>query len=133
MSSRRRRQRNKKQPSASSSVQEEEEEEPVQHIRLSAKTGLPVGVLDSQHKHDDDNDAYGVDDTTTFLSINRGERRNKHETTEEKKARKLLVKRERELARLQKKMTKQVFQEEFQRRAVGSGDGDVAGQTVFRF
>jgi len=131
VSSRRRRQRNKKQPPASSSVREEEEEEPVQHIRLSAKTGLPVGVLDSQHKNGDDDDAYH-DDTTTFLSINRGERRNKHETAEEKKARKLLVKRERELARLQKKMTKQVFLEEFQRRAVG-GDGDVAGQTVFRF
>lgn len=130
-SSRRRRRNQKCQPVPI----EPESEQPTQHIRLSAKTGLPIGVFDkpiveSNNEDLDDDDDDGFDETV--FSVNRGVARCKDESSDEKKARKLLVKRERELARIQKKMTRQVYADEFQRRAVG-GDDDMAGKTVFRF
>ena len=114
-----------------SSLQKKEDQESGQHIQLSAKTGLPIGVLNktllpADHYQDDED----VDDT--FMSINRGEARNRNETPEEKRARKLLVKREREVARIQKKITRQVYAEEFQKRSVETDDA-IAGKTVFRF
>jgi protein LTV1 len=117
---RRRRPRQKKQVAPK---QGEQEGEP---IRLSSKTGLPLGAFPS--KGDDP-----TLDGGTMLSVNRGEARNKQETAEEKKARKLQIKRERELARIQKKMTKEVFRDEFQKRSVVDVGGDVAGKSVFRF
>ena len=128
------RRRQRKTNSSSASLQKNADEEPVQHIKLSAKTGLPVGFLtrkrpDGSHEDDNDDDD---DFDNTFMSINRGEARNRNETQEEKKARKLLVKRERELARMQKKLTKQVYAEEFQKRS-GEADDAIAGTTVFRF
>jgi protein LTV1 len=103
-----------------------------QHIRLSTKTGLPIVAPKqrfglSEHCQDD------VDFDDTIVSVNKGVGRSKDETPEEKRARKLLVKRERELARLQKKITRQIFSEEFQKYAAVVGDDPVAGKTVFRF
>jgi len=100
------------------------EDEPVQ-IQLSSKTGLPLGVLPSRF-----DDEYEEDDT--MLSTNRGEARKKNETKEEKKARKLAVKREREVARMQKKMMKEAFKDEFAKRSEVAGD-DVGGKSVFRY
>lgn len=109
-------------------------DEPAQHIRLSAKTGLPISVLDQPIRAESDSeDLYLNDGNQTIFSINRGEARHRNETLEEKKARKLLVKRERELARIQKKMTKQVFAEEFSKRTALIGEDNIAGKTVFRF
>lgn len=129
----RRRRRSQKQVTP---INKEEEEESVQLIRLSAKTGLPLGVFDKAKKHDgddDNDDDECLEDTTTVVSVNRGVARNRTETLMEKKARKWQIKRERELARLQKKVTRQVFQEEFQKRAVDVSADDIAGKTVFRF
>lgn len=114
----RRRRRKKK-------VAPHEEEEPVQQIQLSNKTGLPLGVLPSRPVADQADD--------TFVSVNRGEARKKNESKEEKKARKIAVKQEKQLARIQKKVTREVFREEFEKRAVDVGADDIAGKTVFRF
>jgi protein LTV1 len=94
-------------------------------IELSSKTGLPLGVLPGPTKDTGK-------DTDTFRSVNRGEARVKNETGEEKKLRKALVKQERQVARITKKVTRQVFQEEFERRAPVAAD-DLACKTVFRF
>ena len=102
----------------------EEEGESVQQIMLSEKTGLPLGVLDTPHHE------YADD---TFVSVNKGERRKKNETAEEKKMRKQNVKKERQLARMQKKMMKEAFSEEFGRRAHDVLVDDVGGKSVFRF
>lgn len=110
---------------------DQDDDEPTQLIRLSAKTGLPIGVFDrpTAGDFDDDDDDLANE---TMVSINRGVARSRLETPEEKKGRKLLVRRERELARIQKKMTREVYAEEFQKRCT-VGDQDLAGRTVFRF
>jgi protein LTV1 len=100
------------------------EDEPVR-IQLSSKTGLPLGVLSSRY------DEQNEDDDTMF-SRNRGEARKKNETKEEKKARKLAVKKEREIARLSKKLMKDAFKDEFAKRSEVTGD-DVGGKSVFRY
>jgi protein LTV1 len=100
------------------------EDEPVR-IQLSSKTGLPLGVLSSRY------DEQNEDDDTMF-SRNRGEARKKNETKEEKKARKLAVKKEREIARLNKKLMKDAFKDEFAKRSEVTGD-DVGGKSVFRY
>ena len=102
----------------------EEGDSSVQQIMLSEKTGLPLGVLDTRdHEYADD----------TFMSVNKGEARKKNETAEEKKARKQSIKKERQLARMQKKMMKEAFSEEFSRRAHEVLVDDVGGKSVFRF
>lgn len=99
--------------------------EEVPKILLSNKTGLPLGVLPGRTKLTEK-------DNETFRSVNRGEARAKTETAEEKKARKALIKQERQLARIQKKVTRQVFSEEFEKRVPTAAD-DLACKTVFRF
>jgi protein LTV1 len=101
------------------------EEEPAMQILLSDKTGLPLGVLPTRGQ--------GQDGDGTFMSINKGEARKKEESVEEKKMRKLNVKKEREMARMQKKMMKQAFSDEFGKRAAEVLNDDVGGKTVFRF
>ena len=121
-SQRRRRKRNNKQQISPETLPEKE---PAQ-IRLSNKTGLPIGVLSSRpDKNHDEND--------TFLSVNRGEARKKDETPEEKKARKLAVKKEREMARVQKKLMREAFQNEFVKRSGDMVADDVGGISVFRY
>ena len=112
----------RKKRTSDSSVQEDDA---VQHILLSQKTGLPLGVLPSRPVVDRFDD--------TINSVNRGEARNREESNEEKKARKQAIKRERQMARIQKKATAEVFKEEFQKRSVDYGVDDVAGKTVFRY
>jgi protein LTV1 len=104
-------------------------EEPVNKILLSAKTGLPLGVLPgpSNDKRPD----WG--DNTTIMSVNRGEARKKGETIEEKKARKSGIKQDRQMARITKKVTKELFNEEFQRRSGDVMADDVGGKSVFRY
>jgi protein LTV1 len=101
------------------------EEEPAMQILLSDKTGLPLGVLPTRGQ--------GQDGADTFMSINKGEARKKEESVEEKKMRKLYVKKEREMARMQKKMMKQACSDEFGKRAAEVLSDDVGGKTVFRF
>lgn len=101
------------------------EEEPMQ-IKLSNKSGLPLGVLESRTSDYDE-----VDDT--YISVNKGEARKRNETVEEKKSRKLAVKQEREIARLQKKMMKEAFKDEFLKRSDDFVANDVAGKSVFRY
>ena len=101
-----------------------------QHIQLSNKTGLPILPSDDRKSNDMDD----LDDDlamSTTSGVNRGVARSKNETPEERKNRKLMIKKERELARIQKKMTKEAFGEEFRRRSVAVTD-DIAGSTVFR-
>jgi protein LTV1 len=120
-SGRRRTRKSKKDKSTSSTLPEEE---PIQQILLSEKTGLPLGVLPTREEE------YGDD---TFLSVNRGEARKKTESLEEKKLRKQNIKKERQVARMQKKMMKEAFSEEFGRRTQEVLTDDVGGKTVFRF
>ena len=116
------------------------EEGPVK-IQLSNKTGLPLGTFDNQYRsqqspEDDvydeyDNEYYNESDT--YISINRGEARNKAETKMEKKQRKVAIKEERKICRMQKKIMKEAFKEEFIKRGQDVVVNDVGGSTVFRF
>jgi protein LTV1 len=100
------------------------EEEPVEKIVLSEKTGLPLGVLTTPVSEIEDD---------TYISVNKGEARRKGELKEEKKLRKQNIKKERQLARMQKKIMKEAFNEEFERRTQEIMSDDVGGKTVFRF
>ncbi|KAL7522314.1 hypothetical protein ACHAWX_007004 [Stephanocyclus meneghinianus] len=109
------------------------EDKPVK-IHLSNKTGLPLGVFD-KHTHNSgsspEEDCYGEGDT--YISINKGEARNRAESTLEKKVRKMAVKEERKICRIQKKIMKEAFREEFQKRGTAEIVDAVGGTTVFRF
>mmetsp|Transcript_1469 Transcript_1469/g.2166 ORF Transcript_1469/g.2166 Transcript_1469/m.2166 type:complete len:520 (+) Transcript_1469:85-1644(+) len=116
---RRAKNRRKKMPKAETVP---EDSEPVQ-IQLSNKTGLPLGVLPCRQKGDDF-------DFDTIASVNKGEKRDKNETKTDKKWRKHQVKQERLMARIQKKMMKEAFSEEFMK---AERDGnELTGKTVFR-
>ena len=104
------------------------EQEGTQQILLSSKTGLPVGVLPNTKEEE----YYGEGDDT-YVSVNKGEARRKHETSEEKRLRKLNVKKERQLARMQKKMMKEAYNDEFGKRQEQILVDDVGGKSVFRF
>jgi protein LTV1 len=121
-SGRRRRKQTKKGP-----TDEEGEQRHREHILLSDKTGLPLGVLPVREEEEDD---YGGE---TFMSVNKGVPRSKNECKEEKHLRKLAVKKERQVARMQKKMMKEVFNDEFTKRQHEVLQDDVGGTTVFRF
>merc|ERR1712170_190228 len=98
---------------------------------LSNKTGFPLGVLPGPKGGlPEDNDKYGEE---TFVSVNKGEARKKGETKEEKKARKLMVKQERQIARIQKKMMREAIAEEFGQRAYNEVANDVGGKSVFKY
>ena len=104
-------------------------------IQLSSKTGLPLGVfnnIDEQSPEQDDDEYYN-DESETYISINRGEKRDKSETRLEKKQRKVAIKEERKICRMQKKIMKEAFKEEFMKRGQDVIDNDVGGSTVFRF
>ena len=103
------------------------EEKPVQII-LSDKTGLPLGVLPGPKGLMDDR--FGED---TFVSVNRGEARNKSESKDEKKARKQFVKQERQIARIQKKMMQEAIAEEFGVRNQSNVTNEVGGKSVFKY
>jgi protein LTV1 len=118
-----RRRKKKKQQQQVSPVESLPEEEPV-HIKLSSKTGLPIRYIEEENDYDEEDD--------TMVSRNRGEARNKKETKEEKKARKLAVKKEREIARIQKKMMKEAFKDEFALRSEDATD-EMGGKSVFRY
>lgn len=110
-------------------------------IKLSNKTGLPLrsdtygGVRNNDNGINDDYDDEGdyFDNGSTYLSINRGEARHKNETLAEKRERKMAIKEERKICRIQKKMMKEAFAEEFQRRGHDVILDPVGGNTVFRF
>jgi len=105
-------------------------------IQLSSKTGLPLGIfnnIDEQSPEQDDDDYYYNDESETYISINRGEARDKSETKLEKKQRKVAIKEERKICRMQKKIMKEAFKEEFMKRGQDVIDNDVGGSTVFRF
>lgn len=104
------------------------EEKPVQ-ILLSNKTGLPLGVLPGPTKGGADDD-YGEE---TYISVNKGEARKKGESKEEKRARKLLVKQERQIARIQKKMMREAIAEEFGQRVRNDVSNEVGGKSVFKY
>jgi protein LTV1 len=135
---RQRQQKNKK------AVLEQPEEEEEGQIRLSSKTGLPLGVFSSsQQRNHGNHDGYsddGDDDNgaDTMVSVNKGLARSKLESTAEKKARKAAIKCERHVARLQKKVTRQVFQTELAKRtgtdvSSRTAHDTTAGKSVFRY
>lgn len=109
-----------------------------QPIILSAKTGLPIGILDQQHQneninnHNDDGDG---DQSTIHTSISILHKRDKNETNDEKKIRKDIIKQQRSMARIQKKVSKDIYSELYQQKrgVVSSVHDDIAGKTVFRF
>jgi protein LTV1 len=103
-----------------------EDQERAQQILLSEKTGLPLGVLPTTKESDDDF-------ADTYVSVNKGEARSRIESAEEKRLRKLSVKKERQLARMQKKMMKEAFNDEFTKRQQEIMVDDVGGKSVFRF
>ena len=116
------------------------EEGPVK-IQLSNKTGLPLGTFDNQYssQQSPENDVYDeydneyYNESDTYISINRGEARNKAETKMEKKQRKVAIKEERKICRMQKKIMKEAFKEEFIKRGQDVVVNDVGGSSVFRF
>lgn len=98
-----------------------------QKIILSNKTGLPIADNPASEESEED----AVDETV--FTVNRGLARKRKEMPEEKKARKAQVKKERQLARIQKKATKEVFKDEFLKRADLCAVDDVAGKAIFRY
>merc|ERR1712176_1181467 len=68
-----------------------------QTITLSEKTGMPLGVFPNS-KPTDGSHYQTHNDTETYMSVNKGEKRSKKETSEQKKLRKMAVKKERQLA-----------------------------------
>jgi len=87
------------------------------------------GEGESHYNDEDDQDTlsssiYGVGASSIA--------RSKNETKEGKKARKLAVKQSNRLARIQKKVTREAFQDEFDRRARHNTDNNLEGKTVFR-
>ena len=121
----RRRKNNKKKKNLITPIMDEEHKQR-QQILLSDKTGLPLGVLPTRGGKD----AAGAD---TYVSVNKGEARKKKETAEEKKQRKAAVKMERQMARMEKKLRKEAFANEFEKRANEVLQDDVGGKSVFRF
>eukprot|EP00586_Coscinodiscus_wailesii_P012484 CAMPEP_0172511688 /NCGR_PEP_ID=MMETSP1066-20121228/238204_1 /TAXON_ID=671091 /ORGANISM="Coscinodiscus wailesii, Strain CCMP2513" /LENGTH=458 /DNA_ID=CAMNT_0013291163 /DNA_START=230 /DNA_END=1606 /DNA_ORIENTATION=- len=116
------RKKNNKNKSAIPENDYDDDSDDYQHIQLSNKTGLPMGILPVTEKQPKNDDA-----------VNLGEARNKTETKEEKKARKQALKQERQEARTNKKIMKDVFKDEFLRRQAGTVIDDVAGRPVFRY
>jgi len=108
--------------------QESISEERPEQILLSNKTGLPLGVLPGPKGFLDDDKG-----KETFVSVNKGEARKKGESKEEKKARKLLVKQERQVARIQKKMMREAIQEEFCLRNHNNVSNDIGGKSIFQY
>lgn len=90
---------------------------------------MPLGVLPTKGGVDDGDD-YGEE---TFISVNKGEARKKSESKEEKRARKLLVKQERQIARIQKKMMREAIAEEFGQRVQNDVSNEVGGKSVFKY
>ncbi|KAL3779353.1 hypothetical protein HJC23_007483 [Cyclotella cryptica] len=133
-SSRRNKKKGKKKESMDVESQVIPEDKPVK-IQLSNKTGLPLGVFDKPNHNSSgsspEDDFYGESDT--YISVNKGESRNKAESTLEKKVRKMAVKEERKICRIQKKIMKEAFREEFQKRGSAEVVDAVGGTTVFRF
>jgi protein LTV1 len=127
---RRRKKKNKKGSSVAPSEDDESVQRQHQQILLSEKTGLPLGVLPDRDDEDDSDDDGGME---TYISVNKGEARTKGESKEDKHMRKLTVKKERQVARMQKKMMKEAFSDEFTKRQQEVLDDDVGGKTVFRF
>lgn len=72
-------------------------------IQLSKKTGIPIGVLPTKEKEEEDDD---------LISENLGKKRNKNETKEEKRLRKKMIKMENRMKRQLKKETKKAFKKE---------------------
>ncbi|KAL7526783.1 hypothetical protein ACHAXR_001650, partial [Thalassiosira sp. AJA248-18] len=113
------------------------EDGPVEKIQLSNKTGLPVfnyhNSPEEEEEYYDPDTHYYDEGNDTYLSINRGEARDKAESKMEKKNRKLAIKEERKICRMQKKIMKEAFKEEFQKRGHDVVVDAVGGNTVFRF
>ena len=128
----RRRRRKQKKNRKNSKNYEDAIPEEQQTILLSDKTGLPLGFTGGGGDANYTDDSY-YDGTDTYISVNKGVRRSKKETAEEKKLRKLTVKKERQLARMQKKMMKEAFNDEFTKRQHDVIVDDVGGKTVYRF
>jgi protein LTV1 len=109
------------------------EEGPVQ-INLSNKTGLPLRVFDNYNQSEcPEKDHHGYGESDTFISVNRGEARNKQESKTEKKVRKMTIKEERKICRMQKKIMKEAFKDEFQKRGTAEVIDAVGGKAVFRY
>ena len=136
--------KNKKKGSDMNNQQDVIPEEGPVKIQLSSKTGLPLGVFDYDNNNNNpspedgdedhyDDDGYYNEESDTYLSINRGEARNKDETKFEKKHRKVAIKEERKICRMQKKIMKEAFKDEFMKRGQDVVANDVGGNTVFRF
>ena len=106
------------------------EDKPVK-IQLSNKTGLPLGVFDKPNHAESEVDYH--DESDTYISVNKGEARDKEESLLEKKARKIAIKDERKVNRIQKKMMREAFREEFTKRGHDQVVDAVGGAAVFRF
>lgn len=106
-------------------------EGPVQ-IMLSEKTGLPLGLYEHEEGNEHEHDGTYYEDQT-FISVNKGMARKKNESKEEKRLRKKVVKEERVIARMQKKMMREAIDDEFRKHAGSAVSDDVAGKSVFRF
>jgi protein LTV1 len=128
----RRKKKNKNRADDASSVQSfDDEESYVQQIKLSTKTGLPLNL---DKGFDGEEESSAMDGASVWTTgTNKGEARRRGESAEEKKARKAAIKCEKQDRRLQKKVLKEVFSEEFRKRAGDQETNDVAGLSVFRY
>ncbi len=101
-------------------------------IHLSNKTGLPLGAFGNNRNQSSEDDIDAFDGGDTFVSINRGEARKRDESKTDKIERYFLVKEYRMIRRMQKKIMKEPFKEEFQKRGHEAVVDSLGGNTVFR-
>lgn len=111
----------------SESRRKKKQNKALKKIVLSSKTGLPIQSPVEEEEEDYD------DFDETYVSVNRGVARGKKETPEEKRLRKMQVKKDRQIARIQKKVTREVYKDEFMNRSSQGVSDDVAGMNVFRY
>jgi len=98
-------------------------------VKLSAKTGIPLGVLEDKNKSKENDD----NDNEQELSENMGAARPKDETPEEKKERKKFNKMYKKMMREQKKSLKNAFKSEEQRQGKIMAQPHVRQKVVVKF
>jgi len=97
-------------------------------IKLSDKTGMPLGVFENNAAYDDD-DQYSIVSDGENLGI----KRDKKEGAEDKKLRKQMLKDAKRAQRVQKKQLKETFKSEKQRQERIGASNPSSSQTIFKY
>ena len=98
--------------------------QPIQVI-LSRKTGLPLLQTSVV--------SLSILEETSVISVNLGAARRKEESKDEKRLRKIAVKEQKQISKVQKKMMRTMFQTELSKRCENTVKDDIGGVSVYRY